>query len=742
MTAKENGGAGDAPAVGELANSSSYTEQNTNHSMAQDQFDRTPMELRAYRSWVVWRFEHANNQAKLTKVPYNPLTSKHASSTDPNTWCDFNTCVDAVRAQVGWHGIGFVLSPHDPYCFVDLDQTKDKDGTLLHLPDVTARQTEIYKAANSYSELSPSERGLHIIVRGHVEKGRKRDFVEIYSQDRFMTMTGNVYPLGAQAAAILPAQDLCDHIWHSLANANAADEANVDMSVPAQEDDAAVLLKASTARNGAKFSRVLNGDASDYRNDDSRADMAFCRMLAFYTQSAEQIDGIWLASPLGQRHKAQSRRKYRQDTIRKALASAAAERAAEKAHAEAAGAQFEEAMSNYLPTPQSPSAGTVGPTFSPLVAQPFAWRDPASIPPRDWVYGRVMLRGAVTATIGHGGSGKSALTVVETLAMVSGIGLLGVQPARLEGCRVWVINLEEPKDELDRRFSAAALHYKLTPQHCGDRLFVNGSETDLCIAEDMRNGTTICAPVVEAVKENIRRNGIDVVIVDPFVSSHRVSENDNGAIDLVVKQWGKIAAELGVAIHLVHHSRKTNGGPVTDEDGRGAVSLKAGVRKMRTLNPMSETQAKDADIDGEDRFDYFFIKQDGKSNMSKRSGALEWYKFESRMLPNGPNGWGDDVGVVTRWHWPNNSVELSAEQLEAVRSALADGQAREAVQAAQYVGKVVALALSVELTVAKALIAQWLKSGALITVMAPDKNREQRPFVRIGDWSKAVAALE
>lgn len=193
-------------------------------------------------------------------------------------------------------------------------------------------------------------------------------------------------------------------------------------------------------------------------------------------------------------------------------------------------------------------------------------------------------------------------------------------------------------------------------------------------------------------------------------------------------------------MEYVHHSRKTNGGQVTDEDGRGAVALKGAARIMRQLNAMTEQQAKDADVDDDDRFDYFNVTQ-GKRNMSRRSGGLEWYRFVSRLLGNGGAFGGDDVGVVTRWQWPNNSVELTPEQLTAVRDALADGQARENSQAALYVGKIVAAALGIEVPAAKRYVARWLADGALKTIQAADHKREQRLFVRLDDWSKAVAAL-
>ena len=121
---------------------------------------------------------------------------------------------------------------------------------------------------------------------------------------------------------------------------------------------------------------------------------------------------------------------------------------------------------------------------------------------------------------------------------------------------------------------AACLHYGITAEELDGWLFVNqrrdpGSE--VVIATQDENGMTIAVPVVEALVATIRANQIDVVMIDPFISSHQVPENDNNAIDAVAKTWTMIADVTNTAIDLAHHTRKTGGAEVTVEDGRGAV---------------------------------------------------------------------------------------------------------------------------------------------------------------------------
>jgi Bifunctional DNA primase/polymerase, N-terminal/AAA domain len=94
-------------------------------------------------------------------------------------------------------------------------------------------------------------------------------------------------------------------------------------------------------------------------------------------------------------------------------------------------------------------------------ATPYVWRDPATIRRREWLYGRLLLRKFVSATISPGGTGKSSLVATEALAMVSGKDLLGVLPPSRS--RVWLWNLEDPYEETVRKIQAAAQHYELDP---------------------------------------------------------------------------------------------------------------------------------------------------------------------------------------------------------------------------------------------------------------------------------------
>ena len=123
----------------------------------------------------------------------------------------------------------------------------------------------------------------------------------------------------------------------------------------------------------------------------------------------------------------------------------------------------------------------------------------------------------------------------------------------------------------------------------------------------------------------IRANRIDVMLVDPFVSTHRVTENDNNAIDEVARVWAGIADETNTAIDLVHHTRKTYGAEVTVEDGRGASALVFASRSARALNIMTKEEAAKA---GAENNRLFFREENGKANLSPPIEKATWFKLE------------------------------------------------------------------------------------------------------------------
>ena len=241
-----------------------------------------PDELKALQQWVVWRAELRPGKPKPTKVPYQPRTGYRARTDVPATWGTYPQALALFR-QSGWQGLGFVFTASDPFCGVDLDDCRDPETG-----EIAPWAWQIVEALQSYTEISPSGRGLHVLVRAtlpdHV--GRKRGAVEIYDAGRYFAVTG-------QRLAELPA---------TIEERQAQVEARYAPLAPAEPPpvplaaqpgaalactDAEVLARALAASNGAKFQALWSGQLAAYRDpltgqvDQSRADFALCRLLAY-----------------------------------------------------------------------------------------------------------------------------------------------------------------------------------------------------------------------------------------------------------------------------------------------------------------------------------------------------------------------------------------------------------------------------------------------------------------------------
>ena len=138
-----------------------------------------PNELKALDQWVVVNWG--------SKVPVNARTGLAASSSDPSTWTDFQTCLLCVE-QGEAHDLGFVFDDNG-YVGIDIDAGWDEDGFLSPI------SCDILGVCQSYTERSRSGRGFHVILKGDLPfKGRNNQAgVEIYKDARYFITTGNVF---------------------------------------------------------------------------------------------------------------------------------------------------------------------------------------------------------------------------------------------------------------------------------------------------------------------------------------------------------------------------------------------------------------------------------------------------------------------------------------------------------------------------------------------------------------------
>tara|TARA_R110002074_G_scaffold262994_2_gene435133 strand:- start:17305 stop:18558 length:1254 start_codon:yes stop_codon:yes gene_type:complete len=366
-------------------------------------------------------------------------------------------------------------------------------------------------------------------------------------------------------------------------------------------------------------------------------------------------------------------------------------------------------------------------------ATPFAWRSEADIPARKWLYGRHLLRKFLSVDVAAGGVGKSSLKIGEALAMASNKSIYGKEIH--EGAlRVWLYNLEDPNEETERRIHATAKRFNITPDDIGDRLYVDSGRDQRCvIAEDTATGARIIRPMVDALMNEMMERRIDVLIIDPFVSSHTVSENDNMAIDMVAKEWGRIADACNCSINLVHHVRKQNGTEATADSARGASSLIGAARSVVVYNRMTPEEAIKASV-APDQARFYFRTDNDKANLAPPEGA-EWYRMNNVDLDNG-----DAVGVACSWQMPALFDGISVRSTMLMQKLVGAGQFRENSQAKDWVGFPIAEALRLDprddkdKARIKLMLKAWIKEGVLEIVEMEDSFRKMKPCVIVGKW--------
>lgn len=254
-------------------------------------FKNIPEELQRVPHWIVWRKEE--REGKPTKVPYQ-VNGEMAQSNNKRTWSTFHTAVHTYR-NGGYDGIGFMFSKEDPYIGIDIDHCIH-DGEFSSLAD------EIIEMMDSYTELSPSGDGIHIIVKGElpVQKGTGKKNpelgLEIYRYGRYFTFTGN----SQNVYEVVERTDELSLLFQKYFK----DKENIKKSPVIKKETSIHNLSASelwekmfSSRNGDSIRSLFEGNLIN--NDHSSTDLALCNHLSFWTdKDSSKMDSMFRESSL------------------------------------------------------------------------------------------------------------------------------------------------------------------------------------------------------------------------------------------------------------------------------------------------------------------------------------------------------------------------------------------------------------------------------------------------------------
>lgn len=269
-------------------------------------FDNIPQEMKELPQWV----------ARVDKFPINPNSLYGAKSTDKTNWGTFEQAKAAIGKKAKTkniqgkecNGIGFVLSA--PFCGIDIDHCINPQTG-----EITAEALDIIQTMESYTEISPSGTGVHIFYKNdgntHKEWHKKKPIdevqhLEMYQCDRYFTVTGKIYQNyntfceRSERASLIYQAYMQDEQPPTVTDNTAEQPKQTAFKLTSEPlTDGEIIEKAMNAKNGAEFLSLWRGDTSKYNGDESRADLALCNMLAFWSSgNADTIDRLFRQSGL------------------------------------------------------------------------------------------------------------------------------------------------------------------------------------------------------------------------------------------------------------------------------------------------------------------------------------------------------------------------------------------------------------------------------------------------------------
>src|SRR5215216_5690095 len=195
--------------------------------------------------WINWRYEERDGE--VTKVPICSHTGEQAAVDRPETWASYSEAVKACKEH-GCGGIGFVFTEDDPYCGVDLDKCREPESG-----EIEDWARELIEQLGSYTELSPSGTGVHILVKAQLPSGgRRKGRIEMYDSGRFFTISGQHLP--GTPKKIVERQVEVEALHRKVFGSTKGDTNGHDPHGLGNDlSDTEILVRAGQAANGEVF---------------------------------------------------------------------------------------------------------------------------------------------------------------------------------------------------------------------------------------------------------------------------------------------------------------------------------------------------------------------------------------------------------------------------------------------------------------------------------------------------------
>jgi hypothetical protein len=308
---------------------------------------------------------------------------------------------------------------------------------------------------------------------------------------------------------------------------------------------------------------------------------------------------------------------------------------------------------------------------------------------------------------------------------------------------VWVVNLEDPRSEIEMRTLAAMQHYDIKPKDVRGKLFMDGEDTfSITLAAENRDGLHLNDAMADLMIQKIKENDIGVVIFDPFIGLHTVNENSNSGIQAVVAMVRRIAREANCSVLIVHHVRKGNGDEAGIDSVRGAGALIGAARAARVINRISEDDAMKMGVDEKQARGIFRV-DDGKANLAPPADKAVYRRMIGVQIDN--DEW---IGVSVKFEMPDIFGSISGKMARKCQDIVGGAESEEKPfranqQAKNWVGHALGgvLGIDTEDKAGKAsmasVIKQWIKKDVLrVETTVDSRTGREVPCIVVGEWIK------
>ncbi len=208
-------------------------------------------------------------------------------------------------------GLGFVLHEDDGFACVDLDH-------CIANGVVEEWAMEIVRSLNSYTEISPSGKGLHIWVRAEMDvAGRRHGKVEIYSSKRYITVTAD--HLAGTPETINEASAAIDALIESFPKVDPATIENGSFQIDSEAEPPAMKY-AALIRNEPRFLQSWDHTRRDLKDQTlSSYDMSLATIAAYADWTDQEIVNLLITH---RRENGSLKKGMRPDYLQRTLARA------------------------------------------------------------------------------------------------------------------------------------------------------------------------------------------------------------------------------------------------------------------------------------------------------------------------------------------------------------------------------------------------------------------------------------